>query len=90
MQKIKYASHRKEVLGEKTDGRKSLTCFKRTIDQLPRSSDCIGFQRFGFGNCELGIGVFGITGDAARAAAIVAVAIVIGPTIAAFATKKYF
>ena len=42
------------------------------------------------GIANWGIGFFGITGDWARAAAIVAVAIVIGPTIAAFATKKYF
>jgi len=34
--------------------------------------------------------VFGITGDVARAAALIAVAIIIGPTIAAFATKRYF
>jgi hypothetical protein len=36
------------------------------------------------------IGVFGISGDIEKAAALVAVAIIIGPTIAAFATKKYF
>ena len=36
------------------------------------------------------IGAFGITGDVEKAAALIAVAIVIGPTIAAFATKKYF
>jgi hypothetical protein len=42
------------------------------------------------GIANWGIGFFGITGDIAKAAAIIAVAIVIGPTIAAFATKKYF
>ncbi len=42
------------------------------------------------GIANWGIGFFGITGDWAKAAAIIAVAIVIGPTIAAFATKKYF
>jgi uncharacterized protein YegP (UPF0339 family) len=42
------------------------------------------------GIANWGIGFFGITGDVAKAAAIIAVAIVIGPTIAAFATKKYF
>lgn len=41
------------------------------------------------GIANWGIGFFGITGDVAKAAAIIAVAIVIGPTIAAFATKKY-
>ena len=37
-----------------------------------------------------GMQVFGITGDIPRAGALIAVAIIIGPTIAAFATKKYF
>jgi hypothetical protein len=35
-------------------------------------------------------GVFGISDDIPKAAALIAVAIIIGPTIAAFATKKYF
>ena len=48
------------------------------------------FSALALGIANWGIGVFGITGDAAKAAAIIAVAIVIGPTIAAFATKKYF
>jgi hypothetical protein len=42
----------------------------------------------GIANWE--VSVFGITGDTPKAAAIIAVAIIIGPTIAAFATKKYF
>ncbi|NIR87889.1 hypothetical protein GWO13_10195 [Candidatus Bathyarchaeota archaeon] len=42
------------------------------------------------GIANWGIEVFGITGDVTKAAALVAVAIIIGPTIAAFATKKYF
>jgi len=48
------------------------------------------FSALALGIANWGISVFGITGDVARGAAIVAVAIVIGPTIAAFATKKYF
>lgn len=35
-------------------------------------------------------GIFGIDNDIPRAAALIAVAIIIGPTIAAFATKKYW
>jgi len=35
-------------------------------------------------------GVFGINDNIERAAALIAVAIIIGPTIAAFATKKYW
>ena len=42
------------------------------------------------GIANWGVGVFGIEGDIAKAAALIAVAIIIGPTIAAFATKKYF
>jgi hypothetical protein len=42
------------------------------------------------GIANWGIELFGITGDISKAAALIAVAIIIGPTIAAFATKKYF
>lgn len=42
------------------------------------------------GIANWGAGVFGITDDIPKAAALIAVAIIIGPTIAAFATKKYF
>ncbi len=42
------------------------------------------------GIANWGIAVFGISGDLEKAAALVAVAIIIGPTIAAFATKKYW
>jgi len=35
-------------------------------------------------------GAFGINDAIPRAAALIAVAIIIGPTIAAFATKKYW
>ena len=42
------------------------------------------------GIANWGIEIFGITGDMSKAAALIAVAVIIGPTIAAFATKKYF
>ncbi len=42
------------------------------------------------GIANWGISTFGVTGDMSKAAALIAVAIIIGPTIAAFATKKYF
>ena len=45
---------------------------------------------FALGIADWGIEIFGISGDMSRAAALIAVAIIIGPTIAAFATKKYF
>jgi len=45
---------------------------------------------FALGVANWAIDVFNITNDMARAAALIAVAIVIGPTIAAFATKKYY
>jgi hypothetical protein len=48
------------------------------------------FSALALGIANWGIGFFGITGDNSQAAAIIAVAIIIGPTIAAFATKKYF
>jgi hypothetical protein len=42
------------------------------------------------GIANWGIDLFGIEQDMSKAAALIAVAIIIGPTIAAFATKKYF
>ena len=45
---------------------------------------------FALGIANCGIDLFGISGDMPRAAALIAVAIIIGPTVAAFATKKYF
>lgn len=48
------------------------------------------FSALALGIANWGIGFFGITGETPKAAAILAVAIIIGPTIAAFATKKYF
>jgi hypothetical protein len=48
------------------------------------------FSALALGIANWGAGVFGIADGTEKAAAIIAVAIVIGPTIAAFATKKYF
>jgi hypothetical protein len=45
---------------------------------------------FALGIANWGITVFGISGDMSKAAALIAVAIIIGPSIAGFATKKYF
>ena len=45
---------------------------------------------FALGVANWAIDLFNITNDLARAAALIAVAIVIGPAIAAFATKKYY
>jgi hypothetical protein len=42
------------------------------------------------GIANWGAGVFGISGDIEKGAALIAVAIIIGPAIAAFATKKYW
>jgi len=42
------------------------------------------------GIANWGIDVFGIEEEMSKAAALIAIAIIIGPTIAAFATKKYF
>lgn len=42
------------------------------------------------GIANFGMEIFGITEEVPKGAALIAVAIIIGPTIAAFATKKYF
>jgi hypothetical protein len=48
------------------------------------------FTVIAFAIANWAMGAFSITGDLPKAAAIIAVAIILGPTIAAFATKKYF
>ena len=48
------------------------------------------FSALALGIANWGMGFFGITGDVAKGLAIVAVATVIDPIIAVFATKKYF
>jgi hypothetical protein len=48
------------------------------------------FSALALGIANWGAGVFGIADGIEKTAAIIAVAVVIGPTIAAFATKKYF
>jgi hypothetical protein len=45
---------------------------------------------FALGVANWALDIFNITNDMARAAGLIAVAIVIGPAIAAFATKKYY
>jgi len=45
---------------------------------------------FALGVANWALDVFDITNEIARAAGLIAVAIVIGPSIAAFATKKYY
>ena len=45
---------------------------------------------FALGVANWAVDVFNITGDLAQAAALIAVVIVIGPAIAAFASEKYF
>jgi hypothetical protein len=44
----------------------------------------------GLGIANWAAGVFGISNDIPKAAALIAVAIIIGPAIAGFATKKYW
>jgi hypothetical protein len=48
------------------------------------------FSALALGIANWGAGVFGIADGIEKAAAIIAVAIIVGPTIAAFATKKFF
>lgn len=48
------------------------------------------FTVIAFAIANWAMSAFSITGDLPKAAAIIAVAIILGPTIAAFATKKYF
>jgi len=45
---------------------------------------------FALGIANWGIGLFKIEEEMSKAAAMIAVALIIGPTIAAFATKKYW
>jgi hypothetical protein len=67
--------------------KKSTSVLKELIISFIGLVIALIFSALALGIANWGISVFGITGDTAKAAAIIAVAI--GPTIAAFATKKY-
>jgi uncharacterized protein YegP (UPF0339 family) len=69
---------------------KSMSILKELLISFVGLLIALILSALALGIANWGIGFFGITGDIAKAAAIIAVAIVIGPTIAAFATKKYF
>lgn len=89
MQNYKYIFFKKRGLGREM-AEKAGQVIKELIISFIGLVIALIFSALALGIANWGISVFGINGDIAQGAAIIAVAIVIGPTIAAFATKKYF
>ena len=90
VQSFKYLFCRNEYLEEIVLAEKAASVVKELVISFIGLAIALLFSALALGIANWGIGAFGITGDVSKAAAIIAVAIVIGPTIAAFATKKYF
>ena len=69
---------------------KAVNALKEMVVSLIAIAIAIILAVLALGIANWAIDVFNITQEMSRAAALIAVALVIGPTIAAFATKKYW
>ena len=69
---------------------KAVSALKEMLVSLLGIAIAIVLAVLALGIANWAIDVFNITQEMSRAAALIAVALVIGPTIAAFATKKYW
>ena len=69
---------------------KAVSALKEMLVSLIAIGIAIVLAVLALGIANWAIDVFNITQEMSRAAALIAVALVIGPTIAAFATKKYW
>ena len=69
---------------------KAVSALKEMLVSLIAIAIAIILAVLALGIANWAIDVFNITQEMSRAAALIAVALVIGPTIAAFATKKYW
>ena len=69
---------------------KAVSALKEMVVSLIAIAIAIILAVLALGIANWAIDVFNITQEMSRAAALIAVALVIGPTIAAFATKKYW
>ena len=82
-------SYREVKLGIFNGSRKSKKYDKRINNKYNCYCRLIILAVFALGVANWAVEGFNITGDYSQAAALIAVAIVIAPTIVAFATKKY-
>jgi uncharacterized membrane protein YciS (DUF1049 family) len=69
---------------------KTVSALKELVVSLVGIVIAIVLAVLALGIANWAIDVFNITEDMSRAAALIAVALIIGPAIAAFATKKYW
>jgi uncharacterized transporter YbjL len=69
---------------------RAVNALKEMVVSLIAIAIAIILAVLALGIANWAIDVFNITQEMSRAAALIAVALVIGPTIAAFATKKYW
>ena len=69
---------------------KTVNALKEMLVSLLGIAIAIILAVLALGIANWAIDVFSITEEMSRAAALIAVALIIGPTIAAFATKKYW
>lgn len=69
---------------------KAVSAVKEMLVSLIAIAIAIILAVLALGIANWAIDFFNITQEMSRAAALIAVALVIGPTIAAFATKKYW
>lgn len=69
---------------------RAVSALKEMVVSLIAIAIAIILAVLALGIANWAIDVFNITQEMSRAAALIAVALVIGPTIAAFATKKYW
>ena len=69
---------------------KAASTLKEMLVSLLAIAVAIVLAVLALGIANWAIDIFNITDELSRAAALIAVALIIGPTIAAFATKKYW
>ena len=69
---------------------KAVSTLKEMLVSLLAIGVAIVLAVLALGIANWAIDIFNITDELSRAAALIAVALIIGPTIAAFATKKYW
>ena len=69
---------------------KAVVTLKEMLVSLLAIGVAIVLAVLALGIANWAIDIFNITDELSRAAALIAVALIIGPTIAAFATKKYW
>jgi len=87
---ISYRLYKKFSSGDLEMASKAANAMKELLMSLIGIAVAIILAVLALGIANWSIDVFNITDELSKAAALIAVALIIGPTIAAFATKKYW